>query len=147
METAFGIILVILFLIIVMRPVLQRWFGPMFQRWAMGKMEDNMRRMAGMPTRKEERKAQKRAARRQKSGAENFRRAAGGRRRGAAPGRAVGSRLQSYAEDVEFTEIRSFSREVNIGVSREDGRDRVVIEEQIEDVEFTEIKSPSSSGK
>ena len=140
METAFGVILVILFLIIVMRPVLQRWFGPMFQRWAMGKMEDSMRRMAGMPTRKEERKARKRAGKREKRGAENFRRAAAGKRKGGTPGRASVSPLQSYAEDVEFTEIRSFSQDVKIGVAEEDGKEKIIVEEQIEDVEFIEIK-------
>ena len=140
MDKVFGVILVILFLLIVMRPVLQRWVGPLFQRWALGKMEDNMRRMAGMPTRKEERKARKNARRRQTSGADNFRRAAGGKRKGAASGRAEGSRLQTYAEDVEFTEIRSFSHEVHIGVTEEAGKEKVEIEEQIEDVEFTEIK-------
>lgn len=142
MDNFFGIILVVLFLLIVMRPVLQRWFGPMLQRWAIGKMEDRMRRMAGMPTRKEERKARRQARKREQQGAENFRRAAGGRRAGRQQGRsAVGSTLQSYAEDVEFTEIKAHSHEINIGVSEKDGTERIVVEEQIEDVEFTEIRN------
>lgn len=142
METAFGVILVILFLIIVMRPALQRWLGPMFQRWAMGKMEDNMRRMAGMPTRKEERKARKRARKREKSGAESFRRAAGAGRRASAP-RNAEINLQEYAEDVEFTEVKTFSQEIEIGVSEEGGKQKIVVEEQIEDAEYVEIKTPA----
>ena len=141
MDNFFGIILVVLFLLIVMRPVLQRWFGPMFRRWAMGKMEDNMRRMAGMPTRKEERKARKRAGQRERKGAENFRKAAAGKRKGASgEGSAAPSSLQAYAEDVEFTEVRAFSREVKIGITEEDGKEKVVVEEQIEDAEYIEIK-------
>ena len=142
MDVFFGVILVLVFLFIVMRPMLQRWFGPALQRWIMGKWEDRMRRMAGMPTRKEERQAQKRARRRQKSGAENFRRAASGSRRShQSPGRAVGSTLQQFAEDVEFTEVKSFSQEINIGVSQEQGKERVVVEEQIEDAEYIEIET------
>ena len=144
MDVFFGILLVIVFLLIVMRPALQRWFGPMLQRWAIGKMEDNMRRMAGMPTRKEERKARKRAAKREQSGAENFRRAATGSRQRAARGQAVGSSLQEYAEDVEFTEVKAFSQEVKIGVSETDGKEKIVVEEQVEDVEFVEIKKPEN---
>ena len=141
MDVFFGVLLVIVFLLIVMRPMLQRWFGPMLQRWAMGKFEDRMRRMAGMPTRKEERKARNRARQREKSGAENFRRAASGSRKRSAPGRAVGSSLQAYAEDVEFTEIKSFTQEVKIGVTESEGSTKIVVEEQVEDAEYVEIKS------
>lgn len=142
MENAFGIILVIVFLLMVLGPVLGRLLGPVFQRWALGKMEDNMRRMAGMPTRKEERKAAKRAAKRQKKGADGFRRAAyGSRSHAGAPGPSPASLLRDYAEDVEFTEIREFSDEIKIGVSDTRKGTKYKIEEQIEDVEFTEIKN------
>lgn len=139
MDTFFGVILVIIFLLIVMRPMLHRWFAPMFQRWALGKMEDNMRRMAGMPTRKEERKARKHARQREKAGAENFRRAAGGRRR-TGPGQPPS--LQEYAEDVEFTEVKTFSQNIDIGSTEEKHNEQITEEEQIEDAEFVEIKNP-----
>lgn len=142
MENFFGILLVILFLLIVMRPMLQRWVGPMLHRWAMGKWEDNMRRMAGMPTRKEERKARKRARKREKSGAEAFRRAAGGSRTSSRSAGYTGAdTLQAYAEDVEFTEVKAFSREVKIGVTESGGKEKIIVEEQIEDAEYIEIKN------
>lgn len=145
MDVVFGVILVIIFLLIVLGPVLRRFLGPMIQRWMLGKMEDNMRRMAGMPTRKEEKQARKRAAKREKSGAAGFRNAAYGSR---SAGRHSSARpngvdmLRSYAEDVEFVEIKSYSREVEIGAGRDrdSRRSRTVVEEQIEDAEFVEIK-------
>ena len=141
MDNFFGILLVIIFLLIVMRPMLQRWLGPVLQRWMLGKMEDRMRRMAGMPTRKEERKAQ----RRRRKGADDFRRAARGRRAGSerrGNGTYGGhvSDLQVYAEDVEFTEVKAYSDDVEIGVSKTTVKEKVIIEEQIEDADFEDIK-------
>lgn len=144
-EQLFGILLVIIFLLIVMRPMLQRWLGPALQRWMFGKMEDRMRRMAGMPTRKEERKARKQAQKREKKGAEGFRRAAEGKRTSASSTSYGGhpSDLQTYAEDVEFTEIKTFSADIKIGTTDTDSKETTGIEQQIEDVEFTEIKIKS----
>ena len=142
MDIAFGIILVIIFLLIVAGPLLWRLLGGPLSRWMAGKMEDRFRNMMGMPTRKEEKKARKRAAKREKDGAEAFRKAAAGRRQ---PGSSYGSMehsgLQSYAEDVEFTEVKNFSEEINIGVAAKSHKEKVVIEEQIEDADFIEIKS------
>ena len=135
MDIVFGVFLIIVFLIIVMRPVLQRWFGPMIQRWAMGKMEDRMRRMAGMPTRKEERQARKRAARRSREGAQRFRRAASGARMH----RSSVDMLQVVAEDVEFTEVKTYSEDIEIGASHDGSKEKVKIEQQVEDAEFTEL--------
>lgn len=138
MDTVFGIILVIIFLLIVMGPFLQRVLGPWLQRWMMGKFEDRMRRMAGMPTRKEERKANRRARTREKEGAERFRQAAGGSRKRAS---SAADALREYAEDVEYVEVKSYSQEVEINQDPETGRTTVVMEEQVEDAVFEEIKS------
>lgn len=142
METAFGIILVVIFLLIVMRPVLQRWFGPWIQRWMMGKMEDRMRRMMGMPTRKEEKKARKQAGRRQTGGAERFRQAAQGRRAGSrrSEGPSGVDMLQGVAEDVEYTEIKTYSEDLEIGISKEGKEVSYKLEHQIEDAEIIEIR-------
>lgn len=146
MDIFFGIIIVIAFLFIVMRPVLARWFGPAIQRWAAGKFEDNMRRMAGMPTRKEERKAHKRARRRESEGASRFRSAASGSRAHARPGSRQEDAvdyLRSFAEDVEFVEIKEFSSDSLNGVEPHVAAGgKEVVENQIEDADFEEIKSP-----
>ena len=139
MEIFFGIIIVVIFLMMVLGPALRRLLGPVFQKWVLGKMEDNMRRMAGMPTRKEEKKARKRAQKRAKSGAEEFRKAAAGSRGRNRTGSAS-SALQSCAEDVEYTEIKTYSAEVDIATDPTTGKEKIVIEEQIEDAEFIEIK-------
>lgn len=139
MENLFGIILVIIFLLIVMRPWLQRWLGPWLQRWMMGKVEDRMRRMAGMPTRKEERRARRQARRREERGAERFRQAAAGRRsQKDSPGaREV---LQDYAEDVEYVEVKNYSAEIEIATDPKSGQRKVTVEEQVEDAVYEEIK-------
>lgn len=137
MDVAFGIICVILLLILVLGPVLRRWFAPMLQRWMIGKMEDRVRRMAGMPTRKEERKARKRQG--------NTRNGAPGE--AAAGKRSYGSRryrsfsstvgfLRYVAEDVEFTEIKEFDGDREIGHKI---KVEYTLEEQIEDAEFEEL--------
>ena len=113
-SVVFGIILVILFLVIMLGPILRRLFVPMIHRWIMGKMEDKVRRMAGMPTRKEERMARKQARRRENGGAARFRKAAEksrARNRQRQPHSTIGL-LNSLAEDVEFTEIREYSQYV-----------------------------------
>lgn len=139
MEIAFGIACVILFLILVLGPALRRWFAPLLQRWMLGKMEDNMRRMAGMPTRKEEKKARRQARKMKEDAADRFRRAAGGTRtygrgRYGRHQESPAQLLRYVAEDVEFTEIKEFSSE------GEHHRVEYRVEEQIEDVEFTEYK-------
>ena len=138
MDIAFGIILVIIFLLIVAGPLLSRLLGGPLSRWMAGKMEDRFRNMMGMPTRKEEKKARKRAAKREKDGAEAFRKAAAGRRQ---PGSSYSSMehsgLQSYAEDVEFTEVIEYT-ETEIRVEKESGE--TFHESQISDAEYVEIK-------
>ena len=148
MDIAFGVICVLLFLLLAFGPVLRRIFAPMLQRWMLGKMEDNMRRMAGMPTRKEERKARKESGRRWRrrsaGGAERFGEAArGARSRRSGATESVGTMMRYVAEDVEFTEIKEFSDNSSaIG----DDSNRVAetkshtVESQVEDAEFEEIR-------
>lgn len=139
MEIAFGIVCVLLFLMVAVGPLLMRWFRPLLQRWAMGKMEDQMRRMAGMPTRREEKKARRRAGRDRKA-AERFRSAAAGARAYGASRRRRRSTvglLRYVAEDVEFTEIKEYSSDP---VAPERKAPAYREEEQIEDAEYTEIK-------
>ena len=98
----FATLLILLFLLYFLGPLLRRFVMPLFQRWMMGKMEDNMRRMAGMPTRKEEKKARKKNS--------------GGRRNVSREWEEAVKRskkenavdyMRSYAEDVEFEEIKT----------------------------------------
>lgn len=136
MDIAFGILCIVLFLLLVFRPVLQRWLQPLIHRWAMGKMEDQMRRMAGMPTRKEERKARKRREAAGRTAGNPWRSA---RRRTV---RSTVGMLRYIAEDVEFTEIKDYSPDLPIGSGQDKRKEvRYKVEEQIEDVEYKEIKN------
>ena len=104
MGSFFGILFLIILLLVLLGPYLSRWFGPIFQRWILGKMEDRMRRMAGMPTRKEERKARK------KGGQRRSRRRTDGVtdewRQAVRPKENPVDFMRIYAEDVEFEEIK-----------------------------------------
>ena len=134
MEVFFGILLVTVLVFAVFGPLIGRVLGPLLQKWAMGKMEDNIRRMAGMPTRKEEKKARKRA------GNQGGRTSGRARRVWSEPGaprkqESVFTYIRAFAEDVEFTEIKEFSHESKTSEIR------YKVEQQVEDVEFTETKS------
>ena len=122
------ITILVIILVIWLWPFIMRLIAPYFQRWMMGKMEDRFRRMAGMPTRKEEKKQRKREARE-------------GRQRQSEPQGAHREPIipKDYAEDVEFVEIKSYSETEIIREESADGTE-TVYENQIEDVEFTEIK-------
>ena len=99
--------------------------------------EDTMRRMMGMPTRKEEERRRKAAEREASRGA--------GRQRGdfsyqrgsdtydSAP------TLREYAEDVDFEEFKDYSTETRIGA---DGPapEYAYAESQVEDAQYVEIK-------
>lgn len=111
-----------------------RWF----QRMMLRRTEDMIRRMTGMPSRKEE---ERRRRDRQKESGSNAR-----ARRGRASSRQPGhmdesahQAMRSYAEDVEFTEVREFSQ-TTISES-ETGSDGSWHESQVSDAEFTEIKT------
>lgn len=97
----FETLLIILIVIFALGPLFRRYLAPLFQRWMMGKMEDRFRRMAGMPTRKEERKARKRGASARSGAAREWEEAVKRREKE----KAVDF-MRSYAEDVEFEEIK-----------------------------------------
>ena len=136
METFFGV-LVVVFLIIIF---FGHWLRPLLSRWIMGRMEDRFRRMAGMPTRKEEKKMRKEAAKKERKGTAS---AAGRRSASNAGCRNEPIIPKDYPEDVEFVEIKSHSEETVVRSTYDaDGNlEDIEVEEQIEDVEYTEIKT------
>lgn len=136
-----GVFLIILLVIVLLWPWISRFVTRWLQEFMSRRAEDMLRRMMGMPTRKEERRRARRNAE------ENRRTAASGRSGGSAPRRHrapvadAAQMLRSVAEDVEFTEIREFD---SATIADSDGRERRIYrEEQVSDVEFTEIKDPA----
>ena len=129
----FLIILLVAYLIwFLFREPIMRWVRGYMQR----RTEDMMRRMMGMPSRKEERRRQKEA---QRKGA---RHGAEGRKSRSAKPPVIhpAQAMKSVAEDVEFTEIKEFESTV---VVEDDGQNtRIFVEEQITDAEYVEIKDP-----
>lgn len=119
----------------------------------MGKMEDNVRRMMGMPTRAEEKKARKaqerqeRAAQKEDEG-NPFRRY-GFRNRGR--NHNVGNpsedlrMMRIYAEDVDFIEIREYSEELRFEQDETGEKIKIVYEEQVSDAEFIVIGETKQS--
>lgn len=138
-------------IIILLLPFIIRFVGRAIKSYAMGKMEDNMRRMMGMPSRAEEKKARKAAERRDgwdgsKSG-EQPRESThryGFRSRGR--NHNVGNpaedlrMMRLYAEDVEYVEIREYSADILFEQDVATGHTKVTMEEQMSDAEFVVIK-------
>lgn len=120
-----GILLVIIVGLILFWPFIVR-----LMRWYMlRKSEDFVRRMAGAPTRAEEKRARKQQEKQTARPGSRYRR----RRRAA-------EMMNEVAEDVEFTEIREFTEtDINIG-SGPKRQQRIYRESQVEDAVFTEIK-------
>lgn len=130
-------ILIFIILFIVLWPFIKPWF----QRFMARRMEDAVRKMAGMPTRKQEEKMRRQQ---QKQAQETTRESSffGRRRRPSRPRRSNGEEvaaMRAYAVDVEYTEIKEYSESTIVNDSSA-CRGRVRVEEQISDVEFTEIK-------
>lgn len=101
--------------------------------------EDMMRRMMGMPSRKEERSRRRREE--TESHTRTSSRGAGGQSREGArrhrrPSFDVAELLRSVAVDVEYVEIREFASTVISGGAGM----RLVYEEQVSDVEYVEIR-------
>lgn len=117
-------------------PYIMRLAAPYFQRWMMGKVEDRFRKMAGMPTRKEEKRAARKNRRKREGTERDTDRAAwrqSGQREPIIP--------KDYAEDVEFVEVKTFSQtEIVTETEPEDGGGQIRYELQVEDVEFVEIR-------
>lgn len=127
-----GIVLVLLFVIIcLLWPWIVRWIRGYMARRA----EDMIRRMAGMPSRKEE----ERMKRARESGEDYGRNARGAYSRARRGPKEDGVEcMREYAEDVEFTEIREYS---SSGILGEDCAARKEFHEsQVSDVEYTEVR-------
>lgn len=131
-----GVFLIILLLLLILWP----WISPYVTRWIRMFMarraEDMMRRMMGMPSRKEERRRARAASAGNPRGASSG--TAQRARRHRAPRQDAARMLRSVAEDVEFTEIREFDSAPVAGEN--DAPRHTYNEEQVSDVEFTEIK-------
>lgn len=137
----FLIVIIIIFVVI---PILIRPLRPYLQRWMAGKMEDQLRRRMGMPTRKEEQRMRREAERRASSpagdeSAYTARQSASRRRRRTQ--RHSGPIIpKEYAEDVEFTEIKTFEQTEIHGTGNDGKEEREWHESQIEDAEYVEVK-------
>lgn len=137
---------IILILAIITWMIFGRKISLWFRAMMMRRMEDALRRGMGMPTRKEEEKARRKA---EKGRRQQHRPDSGGRR--AAGAYDSDSRdydpsgpiiPPGYAEDVEYTEYKEYSEAVEIRAEDgHDGNTDVIVESQVSDVEYVEIKS------
>lgn len=139
------IILIIFFAVLYLGPMIfRRWIYPWFVRCANEKFEDFIRKSAGLPPRP--RKSG--PFRRPKTDDADSPRTYGARRRQAAPRHQGPIIPKEYAVDVEFTEIKEYSTQVEIngveaprdGWRKKSASQKVIVESQVSDVEFTEIK-------
>lgn len=128
-----GIFLIFLLIVALLWPYIMR----LLRRYMAGRAEDMMRRMAGMPTRKEER----RRARKNRAAASGGNGPRQESRRHRAPSQDAASIMKDVAEDVEFTEIREFESESILEEEDSKRARRIYREEQVSDVEFTEIRT------
>lgn len=123
-----SIIIILLILIsILFWPWIKRWIAQLIAR----RTEDMIRKMAGMPSRKEEEKMQ----RNKKKSQNNPYYSQHKPQNSQTPHQA----MQQYAEDIEFTEFKNFSSSTVI--DEDPYKTQTWNETQITDVEFTEIKT------
>ena len=133
-------------------------FGDRISAWfrqrMMDSMEDRIRQSMGMPSRKEQRRAEREAQKRRQRNEGRFHRPEdyerpGGNRGGNSYQQKPDSILpKEYAEDVEYTEYKEYSTSTTVSSHTDaDGNTttRVVVEEQVTDVEFEEIKDSRKS--
>lgn len=117
----------------ILYPLIARTVGPYIKRWLMRQAVKQFARRAGFDTSSA------------KGSAGNTGNKESGRRRKTKSRPSDNGPIipREYAEDVEFTEIRSYSEE------REIGEDRIVssVEEQVSDAEIIEITKNGSDGK
>lgn len=127
--------LIIIIILIFAWPYIWRWLQPHFYRWAQRRTEDYVRRAMGMPPHG---RRQSRASGQSRSTYGNSTRgnaATSSRRRHKATESVI---PKEYAEDVEFTEIHSYSEE---SVIASDGKSvSFVSESQVSEAEIIEIK-------
>lgn len=97
--------------------------------------EDMMRRMMGMPSRKEEKRRQRQQERQASGDSQRGQQT----RRHRSPSVRAAQLMRQVAVDVDYTEIREFRSQTIIDPEPR-GKHRIVLEEQVSDVEYTEIK-------
>lgn len=125
-----GVFLVILIVVLLCWPAIQRWLA----RYAARRAEDYLRRATGMPPRPDSRAGKK--AQRERERAQSRTRRRQTNTRGHRP---VNATMQEYAEDVEFTETVSYSETV-IGGQTDSVKEKEYRESQVTDAEWTEVR-------
>ena len=125
-----GIFLIILLLICLFWPVITRWLRGYMSRRA----EDMIRRMAGMPSRKEEQRRAKATQNRRYRQEQQHR----SYQEHQAEREAALKNMRESAVDVEYTEIREYSEDTVIEGSGARREKRIYRESQVTDAEWTE---------
>ena len=134
-----GIFLIILIVVVLCWPWISRYLSRMVSNFMSHRAEDMMRRMMGMPSRKEERKNARRKESEQRRGTTGATSARAYRKHGQAGHPA--ELMKKVAEDAEYVEIKEFE---STTIIEDDGATRRIYhEEQVSDVEYTEIKTRS----
>lgn len=127
--------LIIIIILIFAWPYIWRWLQPYFYRWMQHRAEDYVRKSMGMPPR--DRGGSK--ARTRTSGSSGFK-SSSQSYRGSRHSYDEGSIIpKEYAEDVEFTEIRSYSSDSS-SIASDGDTVRYREESQVSDAEIIEIK-------
>lgn len=130
-------VLIILILLIIFWPRIWRWLRPHVIHWMQHKTEDYVRRSMGMPPRDKKRSSGSSETGRQQQ-TRSRRRNSSSRHR-----YHSGSVIpKEYAEDVDFSEVRSYSEERKF--SKGDGEIKYRQESQVSDAEVIEIKKNKS---
>lgn len=126
------VLIIIVVLLRILCPWLQRWMVSRMQRRA----EDYLRRATGFPPREEEsrRSSRRRAAPRNESRAS--------RRQ---PETDLTGEMQKVAEDVEFVEYHEYSESVRIDPSSDSKSAKVTVEQQVTDAEYVVIPNKEAS--
>lgn len=127
-------ILIAIILFVACWPLLR----PYVARWMQHRTEDTLRRMMGMPSRKEEQKARKQAEKRTRNASSRGARKSGRRYPGSGYGHII---PPEYAEDVEYTEYKEYSH-THTDINTDIGS---YMESQVEDVEYKEVRTNNKS--
>lgn len=135
--------LLIVIIVIICWPWISKWIKGFMSRRA----EDAIRRMMGMPSRKEEQRRRKEQSNsntnRRRDKAKSTQTPA--QEREADRKEALRS-MKENAVDVEYTEYREFSQ-TEIAVEDGEGNKRVCTESQVTDVEYIEIREADNQKK
>lgn len=123
--------LIIIILLIFGIPYIWRWLRPYFLRWVQHRAENYFRKAMGVPPR-EKRQSDRKNHRQSTNSSSGYQRYSG--RHKANNGPVI---PKEYAEDVEFTEVRSYSEEHTIANG---GSVAYTSESQVSDAEIIEIK-------